>query len=80
MYESFGEIQKRNPEPLFFEVYTESLKEILSFKHLNCVQNFVETIIPEMLEEKFIKNTELFDITENILAKEYNQQWNYFGQ
>ena len=72
MYESFGEIQKRNPEPLFFEVYTESLKEIVSFKHLTCVQNFVDTIIPEMLEEKFIKKTELFDITENILERYYN--------
>lgn len=71
LYESFGEIQKRNPEPLFFEVYTESLKEIISFKHLLCVQQFIGTIIPEMLEEKFIKTTELYDITQNILSKEY---------
>jgi len=31
LYESFGEIQKRNPEPLFFEIYEESLATIKRF-------------------------------------------------
>src|SRR5699024_5748800 len=33
LYESFGEIQKRNPEPLFFEIYEMSLVTIKKFSH-----------------------------------------------
>ena len=29
LYETFGEIQKRNPEPLFFEIYENSLETII---------------------------------------------------
>jgi putative hydrolase of HD superfamily len=70
LYESFGEIQKRNPEPLFFEIYEKSLKTIIQFDHLVSVQDFLDNIVPEMLEEKFIPRSELREITHAILDKE----------
>jgi len=70
LYESFGEIQKRNPEPLFFEIYEMSLVTIKKFSHLACVQDFLENILSDMLKERFIPRTELMEITESIMDKE----------
>ena len=70
LYESFGEIQKRNPEPLFFEIYEESLATTKRFEHLVCVQDFLENILTEMLSERFIPKDELFEITNSILNRE----------
>ncbi|WP_414044743.1 HD domain-containing protein [Macrococcus equi] len=67
LYESFGEIQKRNPEPLFFEIYEKSLRTIIKFDHLYCVQDFLDNILPEMLQEKFIPRSELKELTVSIL-------------
>lgn len=67
LYETFGEIQKRNPEPLFFEIYEMSLETIMQFDHLYSVQDFTENIIPEMLTEKFIPRSELRETTMQIL-------------
>ncbi|PWZ82701.1 hydrolase, partial [Staphylococcus pseudintermedius] len=69
LYETFGEIQKRNPEPLFFEIYEMSLETIMQFDHLASVQDFIENIIPEMLTERFIPRTELKEMTMQILNK-----------
>lgn len=70
LYESFGEIQKRNPEPLFFEIYEMSLITIKKFSYLTSVQDFMNNILPDMLKERFIPKTELMDITESIMNKE----------
>lgn len=70
LYESFGEIQKRNPEKLFFEMYENSLITIKQYSHLSCVQDFMHNILTEMLKEPFIPKTELMDITESIINKE----------
>lgn len=70
LYESFGEIQKRNPEKLFFEMYENSLITIKQYSHLACVQDFMHNILTEMLKEPFIPKTELMDITESIINKE----------
>lgn len=69
LYETFGEIQKRNPEELFFEIYEMSLETIIQFDHLASVQDFINNIIPEMLTENFIPRTELRETTMNILNK-----------
>src|SRR5699024_8500101 len=45
LYESFGEIQKRNPEKLFFEMYENSLITIKQYSHLSCVQDFMHNIL-----------------------------------
>ncbi|MEJ7504771.1 YfbR-like 5'-deoxynucleotidase [Staphylococcus warneri] len=69
LYETFGEIQKRNPEPLFFEIYEMSLETIMQFDHLASVQDFIDNVIPEMLTENFIPRTELRETTMTIINK-----------
>ena len=69
LYETFGEIQKRNPEPLFFEIYENSLETIIQFDHLVSVQDFIENVIPEMLTENFIPRTQLRETTMSILKQ-----------
>lgn len=69
LYETFGEIQKRNPEPLFFEIYEMSLETIIQFDHLHSVKDFIDNVIPEMLTENFIPRTELRETTMTILNR-----------
>ena len=69
LYETFGEIQKRNPEDLFFEIYEHSLETIMQFDHLSSVQDFIENVIPEMLTENFIPRAELRETTMAILNR-----------
>ena len=69
LYETFGEIQKRNPDSLFFEIYEMSLETIMQFDHLVSVQDFIENVIPEMLTENFIPRSELRELTMSILNK-----------
>ncbi|KKB38689.1 YfbR-like 5'-deoxynucleotidase [Bacillus thermotolerans] len=73
LYESFGEILKRNPEPLFLEVYQEALSTIIKFRDMHCVQYFIENILPDMLAEEFIPYTELHYMTEKIVQKYGNE-------
>lgn len=69
LYEAYGEVLKRNPDPLFFEIYEEALNTILKFKELHCVHYFVEHIMPDMLAEKFMPHSELRDLTERIIQR-----------
>lgn len=68
LYESFGEIQKGNPEPVFTDIYQESLKTIVSFKQLSSVQYFLKSVLPEMLAESFTNQEKLQALTTQILA------------
>ncbi|GAB2485955.1 HD domain-containing protein [Alkalibacterium psychrotolerans] len=67
LYESFGEIQKGNPERLFTEIYQESLDTILEFKELASVQYFLTEILPDLLSGEFTNQEELEKLSENIL-------------
>lgn len=69
MYESFGEIQKGNPENIFTEIYEESLKTILQFSHLSSVQYFLTDILPDLLSGDFTNQTQLQKISQRILNK-----------
>ncbi|PPA70214.1 HD domain-containing protein [Jeotgalibacillus proteolyticus] len=68
LYESFGEIQKGNPEPIFLEIYQEALTTIMKFSNMNSVQFFLNEVLPDMLSEKFIPHSELNKITQNLIA------------
>ncbi|MEG2602313.1 MAG: YfbR-like 5'-deoxynucleotidase, partial [Carnobacterium sp.] len=68
LYESFGEIQKGNPENVFTEIYEESLKTILEFKHLKSVQYFLEAILPDLLSGDFTNQAQLQKISQKILT------------
>ncbi|MED1489247.1 HD domain-containing protein [Bacillus smithii] len=72
LYESFGEIQKGNPEPLFREIYQEALSTIMEFKDMNCVQYFLKEIVPDLLSETYIPQSELEQMTEDIIFKKQN--------
>ncbi|EGQ27962.1 HD domain protein [Sporosarcina newyorkensis 2681] len=69
LYESFGEIQKGNPEPLFLEIYEEALRTILLFQDMSCVEYFMENILTDMLSEQFTEHDELTDITMWIIGE-----------
>ncbi|WP_313469348.1 YfbR-like 5'-deoxynucleotidase, partial [Carnobacterium sp.] len=69
LYESFGEIQKGNPESVFTEIYEESLKTILHFDHLTSVQYFLNEILPELLSGNFTNQAQLQEISHRILAE-----------
>lgn len=68
LYESFGEIQKNNPESLFTEIYEESLKTILAFQHLKSVQYFLSDVLPDLLNANFTNQKELKEISMKILS------------
>ncbi|PIC97545.1 hydrolase [Sporosarcina sp. P26b] len=69
LYESFGEIQKNNPEPLFLEIYEEALTTILQFQDMHCVEYFLENILTDMLSEQFTEHDELKGITLRIMEE-----------
>lgn len=74
LYESFGEIQKGNPESIFTEIFEESLDTILSFKEMECVQYFLENILPELLSGDFTNQEELREISSRILEEHNVEQ------
>ncbi|GEQ33729.1 HD domain-containing protein [Marinilactibacillus psychrotolerans] len=74
LYESFGEIQKGNPESLFTEIYEESLGTILEFKDLESVQYFLKEILPDLISGEFTNQAELERITSLIIKGENTEQ------
>lgn len=67
LYESFGEIQKGNPEATYEEIYKESLSTIVKFKELASVQYFLHEVLPDLLREKFTDQAKLGKITQQII-------------
>ncbi|WP_262316659.1 HD domain-containing protein [Lacticaseibacillus parakribbianus] len=70
LYESFGEIEKGNPERVFVSIYTESLAVIMSFASRPCVQYFLKDILPDMLNEEFADRDMLTKLTRAIMDKQ----------
>lgn len=70
LYESFGEIQKGNPEPVYAEIYRESLSTILKFKEMACVQYFLQEVLPELLSQDFSDRQKLAAMTRDLLGQE----------
>lgn len=68
LYESFGEIQKGNPENVFIEIYTEALATIYQFREMASAQYFLDEILPDMLAEKGIEKTELPQLTNTVMS------------
>ena len=67
LYESFGEIQKGNPERVFTEIYEESLKTILEFRHLTSTHYFLKEVLPDLLSGDFTNQDQLQKITQRIV-------------
>jgi putative hydrolase of HD superfamily len=53
LYEAYGELQKGNPEPVFLEIYKESLETIFAFRDMPSVAYFIREVLPELLDEQF---------------------------
>ncbi|MFT8844700.1 MAG: HD domain-containing protein [Schleiferilactobacillus harbinensis] len=67
LYESFGEIQKGNPETVYMDIFKESLTTIVSFKAMPSVQYFLENIMPDLLNEDLSDRDKLAAITKQIV-------------
>lgn len=68
LYESFGELQKGNPELIFIEMYEEALSTILGFQHLYCVRYFIDEVLTDLLKGKFTNQEKLEKVTARTLA------------
>lgn len=68
LYESFGEIQKGNPEPVFDEIYEESLSTIVEYKHLSCVQYLIKEILPDLLSGDYMNQAQIQVISQRIIG------------
>lgn len=69
LYESFGEIQKGNPESVFDEIYEESLNTIIQFKHLKCVQYLIKEILPDLLSGDYMNQAQIQVISQRIIGE-----------
>lgn len=69
LYESFGEIQKGNPETVYMDIFKESLTTIVSFNTMPSVQYFLENILPDLLNEDFSDRDKLAAITKKIMPE-----------
>ncbi|WP_461213272.1 YfbR-like 5'-deoxynucleotidase [Lacticaseibacillus sp. GG6-2] len=69
LYESFGEIEKGNPERVYVNIYTESLSVIMSFAKRPSVDYFIREILPDMLNEEFADRDMLTKLTRAIMHK-----------
>ena len=67
LYEAFGEIQKGNPEPVFIEIYKESLETMLAFGDMPSVDYVINHVLPEMLDQEFSDRGKLMTLTKAIL-------------
>ncbi|MCQ2010708.1 MAG: HD domain-containing protein [Sporolactobacillus sp.] len=72
LYEAYGEIQKGNPEPLFFQIYKEALTSIIQFSDMASVRYFIHVILKEMIEEEITSHTRIKSITEHLLRADKN--------
>lgn len=70
MYESFGEIQKGNPEPVYMEIYRESLRTMMDFKQMVSVQYFLNKILPELLADNVNEGNRLTAISQQIIDQD----------
>lgn len=67
LYESFGEIQRNNPERIYTQIYEESLTTILRFRDMHSVQYFLKDVLPDLLSADFTNQEELKEISKRIL-------------
>lgn len=74
LYESFGEIQKGNPEELFTEIYEDSLRIILDFQELASVRYFIDSILPDLLAGTFTNQEKLKKISDAMMVASRGEQ------
>lgn len=70
LYESFGEIQKGNPQSVYLDIFRESLSTIIQFKALKSVQYFLNEVLPDLLNEQFADRARLVAISDELLKRQ----------
>lgn len=70
LYESFGEIQKGNPQSVYLDIFRESLSTIIQFKALKSVQYFLNEVLPDLLNEQFADRARLVAISNELLKRQ----------
>lgn len=74
LYESFGEIQKGNPESVFDEIYEESLSTIVLYNHLSCVQYLIKEILPDLLSGDYMNQAQIQVVSQRIVDEMEEKQ------
>lgn len=69
LYESFGEIEKGNPDSVFLDIFAESLATIKRYPNLASTQYFIQEMLPDLLSEDFADRGKLTQLVKQILKK-----------
>ncbi|WP_314060675.1 YfbR-like 5'-deoxynucleotidase [uncultured Vagococcus sp.] len=69
LYESFEEIVKNNPEPVYKEMFVESVQTIKGYAHRPSVNYFFKEIFPELLKVDFYGKTAFMEAIDQVLAE-----------
>lgn len=67
LYESFEEIVKNNPEPVYKEMFFESIQTIKNYEHRPSVVYFFDKIFPELLTKDFYGKDQLLQDIEGLI-------------
>ena len=67
LYEAYGEIELGNPNPVFMQMFKESLETIKKFDDLTCVQYFIKKILPDLFKGDFAGKDKMQRIAFSIL-------------
>ena len=67
LYEAYGEIELGNPNPVYMQMFKESLETIKKFDDLVCVQYFIKKILPDLLKGDFAGKDKMQRIAFSIL-------------
>ncbi|MCP8857073.1 YfbR-like 5'-deoxynucleotidase [Latilactobacillus fuchuensis] len=70
LYESFGEIEKGNPENAFLEIFAESLKTIMHYQQLASARYFIQEMLPDLLSEDFADRGKLTQLVRQTLSNQ----------
>lgn len=67
LYEAYGEIELGNPNPVYMQMFKESLETIKKFDDLVCVQYFIKHILPDLFKGDFAGKDKMQRIAFSIL-------------
>lgn len=69
LYESFEEIVKNNPEPVYKEMFVESVQTIKGYAHRPSVSYFFKKIFPELLKVDFYGKAAFMEAIDQALVE-----------
>lgn len=70
LYEAYGEIELGNPNPVFMQMFRESLETIKKFDELASVKYFIKKILPDLFKGDFAGKDKMQKIAFSILVEE----------